>query len=135
MREDTVQPTRTGASFSANWTYSRTFSCSRAPTRRRTALNPAVAPEPDALKRMYQHFGAGVTFEDATTIRDRQIFDHLRRWFEGDPQPPGEFDAEAVTNGTVHSWQDRFYVGVGGLQSDDWVDELAEHRANERAQR
>jgi hypothetical protein len=84
----------------------------------------AVAPHPEALKRMYELLSHGISFDSHMHIRDDQLIEHLKAWLDGEPDRPLELDVERVTHGTIHAWQERFYITVGGLEPEDRVDEM-----------
>jgi hypothetical protein len=96
-----------------------------------------VAPNPQALKRMYELLSHGISFNSHLQIRDQQLIERLKAWLEGDARRPLECDVERVTHGSVHAWQERFYITVGGLEPEDRVDELraARERGHEGLQR
>jgi hypothetical protein len=88
----------------------------------------AVAPDPQALRRMYELLAFGVTFEDGASIRNAQVAEYLPHWLRGDPAHQVRLDVEDVTHGGVHKWEEQFFISVGGLDPEGWVDSLREQR-------
>jgi hypothetical protein len=88
----------------------------------------AVAPDPGALRRMYELLAFGITFNDGHSIRNAQIAEYLRHWLRGEPDHELELDVEDVTHGGVHKWEEHFFISVGGLDPEGWVDSLREQR-------
>jgi hypothetical protein len=99
--------------------------CPDSPTHR---AESAVAPDPQALRRMYELLAFGVTFEDGPTIRNAQVAEYLPHWLGGDPDHELELDVEDVTHGGVHKWEEHFFISVGGLDPEGWPDTLREQR-------
>jgi hypothetical protein len=88
----------------------------------------AVAPDPQALRRMYELLAFGITFHDGPSIRNAQVAEYLPGWLRGEPDHEFEFDVEDITHGGVHKWEEHFFISVGGLDPEDWVDSLREQR-------
>jgi len=88
----------------------------------------AVAPDPGALRRMYELLAFGVTFRDGPSIRNSQVAEYLPHWLRGEADHEVELDVEDVTHGDVHKWEEHFFISVGGLDPEGWVDSLREQR-------
>lgn len=67
-----------------------------------------------ALKRTYEHFSGGVSFEDAETIRLRQVGKIASGWLNNEPVI-FDFDPESISSGRLHDWSDRIFVTVDGV--------------------
>jgi hypothetical protein len=57
-------------------------------------------------------------------VLEHQLLEYLQNWLADDPDRPLDLTPEAVIHGQLHGWLERFTITVGGLQGDDWVDEL-----------
>jgi hypothetical protein len=66
------------------------------------------------LKRTYEHFSGGISFEDAETIRIRQIAHIARCWLKREPVV-FDFNAERISSGRLHQWSDRIIVTADGV--------------------
>ena len=84
----------------------------------------ALAPYAAELKRIYELFSHGATFDFGAEVLERQLLDYLQNWLAGDPDRPLELTPDTVIHGRLHGWLERFTITVGGLQGDDWVDDL-----------
>jgi hypothetical protein len=68
-----------------------------------------TSPFREALERTYQHFSRGVSFNHGEGIRIQQVLQIGRAWVKRMPARL-EFDAQAVTHGSLHGWTDRILV-------------------------
>jgi hypothetical protein len=84
----------------------------------------AVAPYAAELKRIYELFSHGATFNFGTEVLERQLLEYLQNWLSGGPDRPLDVTPETVIHGQLHGWLERFTITLGGLQGDDWVDDL-----------
>jgi hypothetical protein len=84
----------------------------------------ALAPYAAELKRIYELFSHGTTFDFGTEVLEHQLLEYLQNWLAGDPDRPLDLTPEAVIHGQLHGWLERYTITVGGLDGDDWVDEL-----------
>jgi hypothetical protein len=66
------------------------------------------------LKHTYEHFSGGVSFDDAETVRARQIGYIARCWLKKEPVS-FDFNAEGISTGRLHEWGGRMYVTVDGI--------------------
>lgn len=88
----------------------------------------AVWMYPEALRRMYEHFSHGVSFNDTPVVREAQLMEFLENWLAGHPANPVRADRDTLVRGAINSWQERFRVTVGGLEPEDWPARLNESR-------
>ena len=88
----------------------------------------ALAPFAAELRRMYELFSHGTTFDFSYQIRDRQLVEHLDNWLAGAPETDIEIEVAHVTHGQIHGWQERYTITVGGLEEEDWPERLRESR-------
>jgi hypothetical protein len=88
----------------------------------------AVAPDPEALRRMYELLAFGISFNDGPSIRNAQVAEYLPHWLQGEPDHELKLDVEHVTHGGVHKWEEHFFISVGGLDPEGWVDSLRQQR-------
>lgn len=88
----------------------------------------ALAPFAAELRRMYELFSHGTTFNFSYQIRDAQLVEHLRQRLAGAPAGASGVDVSRVMRGKVHGWQERFTITVGGLEEEDWPERLRESR-------
>jgi hypothetical protein len=84
----------------------------------------ALAPYADQLKRIYELFSHGTTFDFGQEVLERQLLEYLQNWLAGEPNRPLEMTRESAIHGQLHGWFERFTITVGGPESDDWVGEL-----------
>jgi hypothetical protein len=73
-----------------------------------------ASPFYKTLKRTYEHFSAGTSFEDYESVRIRQVGRTARCWVKGE-RVVFDLDAEAISSEKVHAWGRRIYVTVDGL--------------------
>jgi hypothetical protein len=73
-----------------------------------------ASPFYKALKHTYEHFSVGVSFDDAETIRIRQIAQLARAWLKNEPTN-FDFEPESICSGRLHEWSDRIFVTVDGV--------------------
>lgn len=83
------------------------------------------------LKHTYEYFSGGVSFHDTETIRIHQIADLARAWLKNKP-PKFDFDAESVSSGRFHGWNDRIFFTVDGILPGT-VQDLRTTRSNAHA--
>jgi len=88
----------------------------------------ALASYAAALRRMYELFSHGATFDFSYQIRDAQLLEYLANWIAGESERPIELDIGRVTHGLIHGWQERFTISVGGLEAEEWPERLRESR-------
>jgi hypothetical protein len=88
----------------------------------------ALAPYAAELRRMYELFSHGATFDFSHQIRDAQLLEYLASWLAGRPDRGRTLGVTGVTRGGIHEWQERFTVTVGGLDAEDWPEQLRESR-------
>jgi hypothetical protein len=69
------------------------------------------------LKGVYERLSGGVTFNGFEHIRHAQVFELARAW-AGQRQPVYDFDAESMTYGGIHQWNDRIFVTTGSMKLD-----------------
>ncbi|HXM98654.1 MAG TPA: hypothetical protein VN982_09285 [Candidatus Dormibacteraeota bacterium] len=92
------------------------------PDSREHQYESLTSPFYKALKHTYEHFSGGVSFQDAETIRIRQIAQLARAWLKGEPAN-FDFSAESISSGRLHEWSGRIFVTVDGVLPGT-VDEL-----------
>ena len=73
-----------------------------------------TSPFYKALKYTYEHFSGGVSFDDAETIRIRQIADLARAWLKNE-SADFDFEPESISSGRLHEWSGRVFVTVDGV--------------------
>ena len=73
-----------------------------------------TAPFYKALKNTYEHFSGGVSFDDAETIRIRQIAELARAWLKNE-LANFDFSPESITSGRLHEWSGRIFITVDGV--------------------
>jgi hypothetical protein len=91
--------------------------CPDSQTHRESELAPYAAE----LKRIYELFSHGTTFDFGTNVLERQLLEYLQNWLGGYPDRPPDLTPATVIDGQLHGWLERFTITVGGLQGDDWV--------------
>lgn len=73
--------------------------------------------EPKAMKRMYEHFSNGVSFDDPATIRRFQIAAYFRKKVGGEGK---EIERNDIIHGRIDEWLDRFHISVDfGIKEED----------------
>jgi hypothetical protein len=77
-----------------------------------------VAPFYPHLKRIYEHFSYGVSFQESRTIRRIQLVEMAKRWLDGDTTEC-TLDPSLVTSGDLHSWQSPIRVSVTSHYGDE----------------
>jgi hypothetical protein len=77
---------------------------------------------------MYELLAFGITFHDGPSIRNAQVAEYLPGWLRGELDHEFELNVEDITHGGVHKWEEHFFISVGGLDPEDWVDSLREQR-------
>jgi hypothetical protein len=75
-----------------------------------------------SLKHTYEHFSGGVSFEDAETVKLRQVGRIAKCWLKREPVT-FNFSAEKISSGRLHEWSGRIFITVDGLLPGQ-VDEL-----------
>jgi hypothetical protein len=86
-----------------------------------------TSPFYKALKHTYEHFSGGISFNDAETIRVRQIASLARAWLKNEPIN-FDFRPESISSGRIHEWSGRIFVTVDG-DLPGMVDELRTRRS------
>jgi hypothetical protein len=84
--------------------------------RNESLLSPFYAP----LKRVYELFSHGSTFHDSEAIRYHQVAIIAKAWIRNE-DPKFNFDAQEITYGRLHEWQERFIVSAN-VNYGDFVD-------------
>lgn len=85
-------------------------------------LSPFFKP----LKSTYERLSGGVTFRGFEHVRLNQGFQLVHAWVKGiDPQY--DFDAEKISYGRIHQWNDRVYVTTGSMKTN-LVDSIRQAR-------
>lgn len=73
-----------------------------------------TSPFYESLKRTYEHFSGGVSFDDVETVRLRQVGRIAKCWLKKE-SVTFDFDPETISSGRLHEWSDRIYVTVDGI--------------------
>jgi hypothetical protein len=73
-----------------------------------------TSPFYKALKRTYEHFSGGVSFEDVETIKIRQIAELAKAWLKNRPAN-FDFDPESISSGRLHEWSGRIIITADGV--------------------
>jgi len=82
-----------------------------------------VAPFYTRLKRIYEHFSNGVSFQDSRAIRSIQLVEMAERGLIGE-KPECTLDPSLVTTGGLHGWQSPIRVSVTLPQGDELRHEI-----------
>lgn len=90
--------------------------------RNESLLSSFYAP----LKRMYELLSHGATFHDSETIRHQQVATIAEAWIHGEV-PKFNFDAQEVSYGRLHEWQERFIISAN-IEYADLVDGIRGER-------
>jgi hypothetical protein len=61
------------------------------------------------LKHTYEHFSTGLSFQHSENIKRRQVAQLTQCWLKKEPLT-FDFDAETVTHGRLHEWNDRIFI-------------------------
>ena len=85
-----------------------------------------TSPFYKALKHTYEHFSGGESFQDAETIRLRQVGRIAAAWLKNEPVL-FDFDPESISSGRLHDWSDRIFITVDGVMPG-MVEDLRETR-------
>jgi len=85
-----------------------------------------VSPFYKALKHTYEHFSGGVSFDDAETVRIRQLADLAKAWLKNEPVS-FDFSPESISSESLHVWSGRLFITVDGVLPGT-VDELRARR-------
>jgi hypothetical protein len=97
------------------------------PDSREHEYESLTSPFYKALKNTYEHFSCGVTFDDAETIRIRQIAVLAKAWLRNE-SVNFDFEPESICSGRLHDWSGRIFVTVDGVLPGV-VDELRTTRS------
>ncbi len=73
-----------------------------------------TSPFNQSLKRTYEHFSAGVSFEQSEAIKVRQVAQIAKCWLKKDTVT-FDFNAEKVSSGRLHEWSGRIFITVDGV--------------------
>jgi hypothetical protein len=73
-----------------------------------------TSPFYKSLKRTYEHFSGGISFQDAETVRLRQVGRIAKCWLRKEAVT-FDFDPETISSGRLHEWSGRIFVTVDGL--------------------
>jgi len=73
-----------------------------------------ASPFYKSLKNTYEHFSGGVSFEDAETVRLRQLTRIAECWLKQEAVT-FDFDAEKISSGRLHEWGGRIFITVDGV--------------------
>src|SRR5438477_5794489 len=66
-----------------------------------------------SLKRTYEHFSTGISFRGAEDVRRLQMSQLVACWLQNEP-PHFDFDAQQITHGDLHDWNDWMFITVDG---------------------
>jgi hypothetical protein len=83
------------------------------PDSREHQQESLTSPFYKSLKHTYEHFSGGVSFHDSETIKLRQVGQIARSWLKKE-EVAFDFNAERVSSGRLHEWNDRIFVTVDG---------------------
>lgn len=72
-----------------------------------------ISPFYEELKRTYEHFSTGISFERPIRIQQQQVMDAFSAHLKG-TKPHFDFDPKHVTSGRLHGWHDRIFITVDG---------------------
>ena len=70
-----------------------------------------VSPFFSELKRIYELFSHGITFNDIFSIQNRQLFDHAECWLKESEYKP-VFEVNDIIDNKINEWQDRIIISV-----------------------
>ena len=73
-----------------------------------------TSPFYKTLKRTYEHFSGGESFQDSEAIRLRQVGRITTAWLKNEAAT-FDFDPESISSGRLHDWGDRIYITVDGF--------------------
>lgn len=90
--------------------------------RNESLLSPFYAP----LKRMYELFSHGCSFRDSEAIRYQQVVTIAEAWIRSEA-PEFNFNAQGISYGRLHEWQDRFIISTN-IKYADLVDGIRAER-------
>jgi hypothetical protein len=79
------------------------------------------------LRRMYEHLSGGVSFKEASAIRNEQTYRQFRIWRGESPEP---LTVHRVTDRRINRWLDRISVQAKLGMESEFVDDLRTTRAN-----
>jgi hypothetical protein len=85
-----------------------------------------LSPFFKSLKSTYERLSGGVTFRGFEHVRLAQGFQLVHAWVKG-IEPKYDFDAEKISYGRIHKWNDRVYVTTGSMKTD-LVDSIRQAR-------
>lgn len=86
-------------------------------------LSPFYQP----LKRMYELLSHGVSFEDGSSIKKRQIYEHAKMWAGGNNEELKP-NIRNIVHGRINEWQERYILTVQSTVEQQWVDNLRDVR-------
>jgi hypothetical protein len=76
-----------------------------------------LSPFFESLKSTYERLSGGVTFRGFEHVRLAQGFQLVHAWVKG-KEPKYNFDADTISYGGIHKWNDRVYVTTGSMKTN-----------------
>jgi len=84
----------------------------------------------EPLKKIYELLGWGIKFKQNNYIALTQICEFARKWVKDESNINIDIDANLVTNGRLHRWQDRFFISLPSTYLYDTIDDTKKIRNN-----
>lgn len=81
-----------------------------------------------ALRRINELLSGQVSFRGIESIRNRQIYEHVRDWIKGKTHTNFSFDREVVLDGEIDGWTSPIYPSVTMPWQPEWIENLRKAR-------
>ena len=85
-----------------------------------------LAPYYESLKRMYELFSNGISFQSHETIKLFQILGQFNIWI-GDTKKY-DLNVQDIVSKNINAWQDRLIFSIKGYNSQSLIDEIRTNR-------
>lgn len=87
-----------------------------------------VTPFYKELKRIYELFSHGITFNDSMNIKISQFLKHAEKWIKGENFNKLDLDVADVVLGEINSWQSRLIITLETEYKAEWIENVKSAR-------
>lgn len=81
-----------------------------------------------ALNRINELLSGQVSFHNLESIRDHQVYQHVREWIKGSTLTDFDLDVRSVIQGDIEGWTDTIYPSFTMPWQPEWVENLRKSR-------
>jgi hypothetical protein len=92
----------------------------------------SFSPYLSALRKMYEFFASGCSFEDYEDISRGQLYYHVQSWVNGSSEIM-VLDANDVIHGNPNEWQDKLNIIINLRPSPEMIQEMRDGKARMHA--